>query len=100
MTAHLIQVETRSHPGQDEVFNRRYDDVHIADVLTVPEVRGCRRYKIVGQPGQPARYIAHYEPDCDDPEELLKRLLEASKAMVISPALDLGAVMVTILKPI
>ena len=46
-------------------LNRLYDDEHVPNLLKVPGVRGCRRYKLEwGDPEMPS-YLALY--DLDDP---------------------------------
>lgn len=55
-------------PAEHEAeFNRVYDEEHVPDILTVPGVRSCRRYKLESstREGVP-RYMAIYEVDSPD----------------------------------
>ena len=49
-------------PEHEEAFNRIYDTQHIPEILKVPGVFGCRRFKLewAKLPGLPS-YVAIYE---------------------------------------
>jgi len=55
-------------PAEHEAeFNRVYDTEHVPDILTVPGVRSCRRYKLESSTRQETpRYMAIYEVDSLD----------------------------------
>ncbi len=64
-----------SNAVSDEVdaeFNAWYDGVHAPEVLRIPGVRSCRRFRLASDqvvPADPAttrRYLALYEVDTDD----------------------------------
>ena len=64
-----------SDPVSDDVdaeFNDWYDNVHAPEVLRVPGVRSCRRFRLAPaqvMPGDDAttrQYLALYEVDVDD----------------------------------
>ena len=64
-----------SNPVSEDVegdFNQWYDDVHAKEVLALPGVKSCRRFKLAPaqiMPGDDAagrRYLALYEVDVDD----------------------------------
>ncbi|MSO79461.1 MAG: hypothetical protein EXQ79_07615 [Acidimicrobiia bacterium] len=56
----------------DDEFNQWYDDVHAKEVLALPGVNSCRRFKLASaqiMPGDDAagrKYLAIYEVDVDD----------------------------------
>jgi hypothetical protein len=97
---YLVQFESRAADGADEAFNLWYDGVHVPDVLAVPGFLSCQRYRIVGGPGEPCRYLAAYEIESDDPQATLGTLIQSSGAMEISPALDQSSVKVSILEQV
>ena len=46
----------------EAAFNDWYDQEHIPNLLKVPGVYGCRRYRLLlGQPASAAKYLAIYE---------------------------------------
>lgn len=64
-----------SNPVSDHVeddFNQWYDDVHVKEVLAIPGVKSCRRFKLASaqvMPGDDAvgrHYLALYEVEVDD----------------------------------
>jgi hypothetical protein len=64
-----------SNPASDAVegdFNQWYDDVHAKQVLALPGVKSCRRFRLAPtqvMPGDDAmgrRYLALYEIEVDD----------------------------------
>lgn len=78
-------------PSKDEndeaIYHKWYEEVHMPDLLTVPEVKSARRYKTVHS-STDWRYVAVYEIETDD----LARTTEAMRnAMRPSdPSLDKG----------
>jgi hypothetical protein len=58
--------------GVEDDFNQWYDEVHAKEVLALPGVNSCRRFKLAPaqiMPGDDAagrRYLALYEVDVDD----------------------------------
>jgi hypothetical protein len=64
-----------TNPTTDDVhdeFNQWYSDVHVKEVLALPGVNSCRRFKLASSqimPGDDAagrQYLALYEIDVDD----------------------------------
>lgn len=64
-----------TNPASDDVdaeFNQWYADVHSKEVLSLPGVRSCRRFRLASaqvMPGDDAagrRYLALYEVDVED----------------------------------
>ena len=57
-------VFTNAVEGRDDEFNDWYDNVHLKEVLELPEFTAATRYRLSdGQlfPDQPHRYLAVYE---------------------------------------
>ena len=76
--------------GQDEEFNRWYDEVHLPDVFKVPGVTGAERFRM--RSGAGWNYLAIYELDCDDPAVVEQQLtaLAGTDAMPLSDAFDMS----------
>lgn len=99
MTRYVFQFSSAALSGEEETFNRWYEDVHMPDVLKQSGFLSAQRYTVIDATSARTRYVAAYEVECDDPQAVLGKLFEDGKNMVISPALDMAAVNVTILKP-
>jgi hypothetical protein len=99
MACYVIQFTSAARPGEDEVFNRWYDEVHVADVLAIPGFLSCQRYRVVDPAASRPRYVASYEVESDDPQATLRQLFDSGSKMVISPSLDTEQVTITILEP-
>jgi hypothetical protein len=99
MPRYLIQFESRALPGQDEVFIRWYDHVHMPDVLAQPGFLSCHRFRVVSATDASPRYVAMYEVQTENPQAALRELYDAAKSMTISTAHDTGHVAITILEP-
>ena len=62
--------------ASEDDFNQWYDDVHAKQVLALPGVKSCRRFKLAPaqiMPGDNAagrRYLALYEVEVDDWQDL------------------------------
>ena len=71
----LALANAASDDVHDE-FNQWYDDVHAKEVLALPGVKSCRRFKLAPaqiMPGDDAagrQYLALYEVDVDDWQDL------------------------------
>ena len=92
MGKYMLVVPSAPHAGQDDEYNRWYDEVHIGDLLKIPGVKSGRRF--VADPASPnpidTKYLALYEIETDDPSKVFAAMGEAAQsgAMAISPALD------------
>ena len=87
----ILLVMSDANPGDDDVYNAWYDDVHLADVLNVSGFVAARRFTAVPSVhGElpAARYLAIYEIDADDLDAVQRALSAAARGMDISPALD------------
>lgn len=89
----IMVAQSAARPGQDEAYNRWYDEYHFPEICALPGVTGGRRFDAalmaMGAPGQP--YLATYEIESDDigafMAELSRRM--ASGEMTPTPeALD------------
>jgi hypothetical protein len=74
-------------------FNQWYSDVHAKEVLALPGVNSCRRFKLASNqimPGDDAggrQYLALYEVDVDDWASFSQQFLDAfgSGAITVNP---------------
>jgi hypothetical protein len=87
----ILLVMSDATPGDDDAYNAWYDDIHLADVLSVPGLVAARRF--VALPSvhgelPAARYLAIYEIDADDLDAVQRALSVAAKGMDIPPTLD------------
>jgi hypothetical protein len=87
-----------ANPVSDDVegdFNQWYDASHAREVLALPGVRSCTRYRLAGtqvMPGDDAmgyRYLALYEVEVDNWDDLSKALQEgfATGKITVDPNL-------------
>lgn len=81
--------------GQQEEFERWYDEIHLADVLKIPGVVAARRSRIVNLEATrldiPAwTSLATYEMETDDPKKVLAAIkaVSGTAAMPLSDALN------------
>ena len=92
MAKYMLVVPSDPHPGQDDDYNRWYDEVHLGDLLKIPGVKSGRRF--VADPVSPnqgeTNYLALYEIETDDPAQFFAEMHKSAQsgAMVISPALN------------
>jgi hypothetical protein len=112
MAPNLFIALTNPIEGEDEAFNKWYDNQHVPEVLDVPGVVSAQRYDIVDlpptdDPDLPAqlpppthRYMVIYELD-NDPKvvmaEFLKRVMSGD--MSLGEWLDLGTIALNGWKP-
>ncbi|WP_174274157.1 DUF4286 family protein [Sphingomonas bacterium] len=92
MASYILVVPSNAKPGQDEEYNRWYDDTHLGDLLAIPGVTKGRRFNAdPASPSPPeANYLAIYEIEAEDGAEVLAELGRRAQAgeMEISPTLD------------
>lgn len=92
-----------SNPTSDDVeseFNDWYSDAHLQDVVAIPGITAAQRFRLVNLevsqdvPFPDHRYLAIYEADYENLEEVTKELQErgGTEAMPNSTAIDLPGV--------
>lgn len=85
--------------GREDEYNKWYNEVHLPDVLAVPGFVSARRFEIAQEDNRlPARYLALYEMETDDPQKALADLASraGTPAMMLSDALDVGSALPTL----
>ncbi len=95
---HLI-VFSSPRAGMDEEYNTWYTEVHIPDMLAIPGVKSCHRFRAQPVGGQPPEfaYLADYDID-GDAGPVLKEIQarSADGRIQLSPAIDPAAMKVTV----
>ena len=91
-------VLTNPREGQEDDYNRWYNDVHVPDVLRVPGFVAVQRFRLcdaLSPDGFDFRYLALYEIETEDIVSTSRALSAAagSSAMVMSDSLDRSRVL-------
>ena len=89
---HQILVFTNPVAGREDAYNEWYDGIHVAEVLEVEGFVACQRFVANGAEGPPAKYVAVYEVDAEDPVAAWKTLQRAVPNMNMSDALDMSSI--------
>ena len=97
MKHYVMTVFSNAVAGQEEEYNRWYNNQHLGDVLKIPGFVAAQRFKLAGTDANaPAPYLAIYQVEADDAQQAMARLNEraGTEQMPMTPALDLNAVKV------
>jgi hypothetical protein len=71
----VLVVETApSSPDRDAEYNDFYNNIHLAELLRVPEIKSARRFRRIGDGEYP--YLAIYEVEADDLSTVLPAMAE------------------------
>jgi hypothetical protein len=97
MAKYVILALTNPTEGNEDEFNRWYDESHIADVIDVPGFVSARRFRLADRQYQQNRtpnkhrYLALYEIETDDLDATLDELYSrvGTPAMLMSDAIEL-----------
>jgi hypothetical protein len=91
--AHRLLVFSNPVAGREDEYNHWYDTVHMTEVLEVEGFVGCQRFAVDPETGDaPARYLAIYEIDHDDPTAAFATLQSAVSDMTLTDAIDRASV--------
>lgn len=85
-------------PGQDAAFNDWYDNVHLKDICSLPEIKGAQRYAFQGMTPMPRKYLAIYEVETDDPDGFFDRFAGGAAKFEVSPTIDAANAVLTLVK--
>lgn len=108
MSGNRFVVLSNPIEGQDDTFNKWYDEVHVSEVLAVPGVVAAQRYDIAELdvpdvedlpaqlPPPTHRYMVIYELD-REPQAVMAQFLDhvMSGKMTLHETLDLSTVSLT-----
>ena len=74
MNALFLVYSGPADAGREAEYNRWYNDIHVPDMLRVPGIVACTRYRVaatqVRDPGPVMPYLAVYEVDLDELADL------------------------------
>jgi hypothetical protein len=91
---HLLIVETNCTDGDEDEFNRWYDEVHVPELLQIPGFNHVSRYRATEtQPSRrpiEQRYIALYEVEAADARAALDALDAHTPQLNMSDTLRTG----------
>ena len=91
--AHRLLVFSDPVEGREDEYNDWYDDIHIDEVLEVDGFVACQRFVVDDDTADaPARYLAVYEIDADDPVAAYSTLRGAVGEMNVTDAIDRSSV--------
>lgn len=93
MAKYIMTVFSNALAGQEDEYNKWYDEEHIPDLLGVKQVVAAQRFKATpvqykGKPYPPHDYLTIYEFESDDIETVYASLAEAAVNWSITPAID------------
>jgi hypothetical protein len=76
--------------GKEEEFNTWYDNVHIAEMLTVPGFMSAQRFRTAAAIGKPCAngYLCVYTVDHEDLAGAIDEVTRRLPTMQISTAID------------
>lgn len=98
----LIAMYNATSADAEEEFNRWYNEVHIPEVLSLPNICGVTRYrsKVQIRPpsaAAPFKYFNIY--DLIDPSAVAREIAGKEADFTPSDAIDLGGAVATIYEP-
>jgi hypothetical protein len=73
---HLVLILTEPTEGNEDKFNDYYENLHLGEVLDTTQLQTAQRFKLVDQAGSPCPlpYLAMYETEADNPQEIIADL--------------------------
>ena len=73
---HIVVVLTEPNEGKEKGFNDYYENRHLDEVLSSTGWESAQRFKLVDQVGSPCPlpYLAYYEVEAENSEDVLKTL--------------------------
>jgi len=91
--SHRFFVFSNAVEGREAEYNHWYDTTHIEEVLEVEGFVACQRFVVdPGTEGAPAKYLAIYEIDSDDPVGAVEGLQALVSEMTVTDAIDRSSV--------
>lgn len=86
----LVLVLSEPTEGNEEAFNRYYENLHLDEVLQTTGWKTAQRYKLVEQAGQkcPLPYLAVYEAESDEGKSAIATMDETRSQRQQSDALN------------
>ena len=87
---HVVVVLTEPNEGREDDFNDYYENLHLDEVLATTGWKNAQRFRLVDEQGRacPLPYLALYEVDVEDSEDVLKTLNATRKQREQSDSLN------------
>ena len=98
----LVLILTEPTEGKEDEFNDYYENLHLDEVLATTDLQTAQRFKLVEEAGEgsPLPYLALYETQADDPQQVLENLNETRPQRQQSDALNRRTGRVWVFEPI
>ncbi|MHA4854779.1 DUF4286 family protein [Rhodococcus sp. MSC1_016] len=77
---YFMIAQTTPAKGKEEEFNDWYDNVHLAEVLSIPGFEAAQRYQVASGKA-PHAYYAVYTVEAEDTAEVWKRASALDQSM-------------------
>jgi hypothetical protein len=87
---HLVLILTEPTEGNEDEFNDYYENLHLREVLDTTALQTAQRFKLAGEAGEgcPLPYLAVYETEADNAQEVIDDLNETRAQRQQSDALN------------
>ena len=87
---HLVLVLTEPAEGQDDAFHDYYENIHLDEVIASAGWQSAQRYRLAGVAGEaaPLPYLAVYEAEGEDADDVLAQLNDSRAQRQQSKALN------------
>ena len=87
---HVVVVLTEPNEGREKDFNDYYEKQHLDEVLSSTGWESAQRFKLVDEQGRscPLPYLAFYEVEAENSEDVLTTLNETRGQRVQSDSLN------------
>jgi len=99
MAIHQLLVLSNPAPGQEDAYNRWYDEIHLREVCEVPGIVAAQRF--AAAPGEAWAYSATYEIEAEDPQAVVAEVMArvADGRIAMTDAFDMGSFKMLLLTP-
>ena len=97
---YVMHVTSRANPGRDEDYDRWYDEIHRVEMLELPGVLSCDRFRELDMEGKETGiFVAQYGVETDDPAALLQSIFAAAATMRLTDAIDATSARFSFFRP-
>lgn len=99
MAKHVLLVFSDPTEGQEDEYNRWYNEVHLKEVIATPGFVNAQRFKVADvMPGATDhKYLAIYEVDTDDAKKAVEALTAELPNMNMSKSINTKTAKMSIL---
>lgn len=75
MARQVMILQSSAKPGRGEEYSEWCQTRHFPDIMRIPGVVAARRYALrAGGADEPARFMAVFDLDCEDPQDVVKEM--------------------------